>query len=1546
MYTDFRRRLEKRTSQLIHLNAMKLSLLRKTLCTALLAGGLLWGASADGADTGKIVYQLGNGSHFSIYLINGDGTDNHAVTTDANDYYYPELSPDGKKIAYNINANGIYLMNADGTGAGVIPNTGGLVVPSWSADSKKLAAVDSSTGQVSTFNVDGSGLRAITSDPNLYVSNPGWSPDGTKIVFAAVDFSAPYGNKYQIYIVPADGATAPVRLTTDTTADYEEPSWSPDGKKIACRKGYAIYTLNPTTGAETRVSPVTSNPNASDLFPTFSPDGTEIAFQDFDAGAVAARMNLDGSNRRPYDTNMANTPKWSRAGEATGGGQTDDDNFNVPGTSNIWLAGAAKGTTASNGQDTLVNASPFQAPITLVSGKVLTFSASGSVSNDPAKPNGTGPDGGPYNGVRFYNHAIENHIASLTAPINSLIGVFLNDATPAGSIPSGLDFNGGVTGGTNFTSISPALKQPFFIGDGVSDDGRAQSVVVPAGATRLFLGSLDPSQQSNNRGSFAVIVNPPAPPDHGGLSATTFTVNGSAVPGSILPSPILSFAGVQTGHPANLAVFVQVSITPNDAKSWTDLPDDKNGFMTFDASGNQFILNTTGYQAKSGQYFRARATASGYPDSVSNAVGPFDLSQAGAHIPPVVLLVSRNGTVADLDFTAGEISAPNNVALHIQTSETPGVESSWTPLADGHSGLMTRSTNANYPNVFTLLANDLPAGSGVYYRAVATLSGSLPSISNVTGPYVLTADTPPLVKLHPPTAQSGKGTLLDPYIVPAGQIKFSADATPDPSRHESKIASLKLTIDGSLINDANGAPASVDFSYTQLGDHVLQAIAIDDLGAISRAGSGTTIIRVVPASGHAIKGEHAPGSPVTLPLVAGKVFTVAKSGGKWSDASTWKDASGKPGVPGKDDLAIVGASTIVCDSDVVAGSVSLAGGRLTGGGTFDVYGTITISSGTFDGGTSLYIGSSGYCELLNSADVQVKTPTLINFGTINVQGSSSIKGVGQLINNGTINWNAPATPVLNATLDPTAGIRVIDTTSYVGTGNISAANLSGLIGNDGGGLVNANGGTLIGNAGGTVVSPDDASLIGQDGGGLIGQDGGGLIGQDGGGLIAAGGGNLIAAGGGNFQGESRNETAPMRKGGATETTAEAQAPTGFTQTGGTVDLSAANIIGPVTLSGGVLSGSGRILGNLTSNGGYISPGHSPGAIAVDGNFTQTSEGTLIVEDGGAFPSQYDQLQVNGKATLGGTLDIRTIDGYTPNFADAFSPLAYSSHSGKFATISSNAAVTLGANGLLATANPSAVEPATGDLVNIATRMNVGSGENVMIAGFIITGTGSKKVLIRGLGPELADLGIAGALADPTLELHEPNGTVVSNDNWKDTQQAAIIATKLAPTHDSESAIVATLAPGSYTAILAGKSSSTGVGLVEVYDLDGNSTVANIATRGIVQSGDNVLIGGVIVGGSEPAKVLLRATGPSLTPLGVKGALQDPLLELHDANGSVITNDDWRATQEADIIATNLAPTNPRESAILATLVPGSYTAIVRGKDGGTGVALVEAYNLK
>lgn len=257
---------------------------------------------------------------------------------------------------------------------------------------------------------------------------------------------------------------------------------------------------------------------------------------------------------------------------------------------------------------------------------------------------------------------------------------------------------------------------------------------------------------------------------------------------------------------------------------------------------------------------------------------------------------------------------------------------------------------------------------------------------------------------------------------------------------------------------------------------------------------------------------------------------------------------------------------------------------------------------------------------------------------------------------------------------------------------------------------------------------------------------------------------------------------------------------------------------------------------------------------------------------------------------------------------------------------------------------------TGQLLNVSTRLQVGTDEKVAIAGIIVAGleNAPKNVLIRGLGPSLTDAGIPGILQDPALELRLANGTTVRNNDWKEDQRTEIEATGMAPSKDSESAIVATLPPGAHTVILWGNNGSAGVGLVELFDLDqsGLTNLANISTRGQVGTGDNVMISGFIAGGTQSAKMLVRALGPSLTALGVSGALQDPTLELHDQNGTALGNDDWRSTQEAEIMATGAAPGNNKESAILATLAPGSYTAVVRGAQGTTGVALIEAYNLQ
>jgi hypothetical protein len=248
------------------------------------------------------------------------------------------------------------------------------------------------------------------------------------------------------------------------------------------------------------------------------------------------------------------------------------------------------------------------------------------------------------------------------------------------------------------------------------------------------------------------------------------------------------------------------------------------------------------------------------------------------------------------------------------------------------------------------------------------------------------------------------------------------------------------------------------------------------------------------------------------------------------------------------------------------------------------------------------------------------------------------------------------------------------------------------------------------------------------------------------------------------------------------------------------------------------------------------------------------------------------------------------------------------------------------------------------LANIATRGRVETGDNVMIAGFIIGGSTAKTVLIRARGPSMVAQGVPGLLANPVLNLYSGASVIASNDNWVNAANwSDIQATGMAPTDASEAAILISLSPGPYTAIVTGNGGASGIGIVEVLEIDNPaSPLVNIATRGRVQTGDNVMIAGFIISGSAPQTVLIRARGPSMSAYGVPDLLADPVLQLYSGATVIASNDNWgSAANASDIQASGLQPTDARESAILITLVPGPYTAIVTGFGGTTGVAIVE-----
>jgi hypothetical protein len=269
----------------------------------------------------------------------------------------------------------------------------------------------------------------------------------------------------------------------------------------------------------------------------------------------------------------------------------------------------------------------------------------------------------------------------------------------------------------------------------------------------------------------------------------------------------------------------------------------------------------------------------------------------------------------------------------------------------------------------------------------------------------------------------------------------------------------------------------------------------------------------------------------------------------------------------------------------------------------------------------------------------------------------------------------------------------------------------------------------------------------------------------------------------------------------------------------------------------------------------------------------------------------------------------------------------------------------------ATTNPhdASSKPDPAKLANISTRLQINGGEQVGIGGFIITGSASKKVIVRAIGPSLGAQGVSGPLGDPVLELHDAtNNLLATNDNWRQTQEQAIIDSGVAPTNDLESAIVRTLDPGRYTAIVRGKN-GTGVALVEAYDLQQGSAslLANISTRGLVQTGDHVMIAGMILVGPDPATVLLRGLGPSLSSAGIQQPLANPKLDFYNAQGMRVgSNDNWKDAQQTSVQATGAPPTKDAEAAMVVDVVPGQYTAVLSGVNGGTGVGVVEAYSVR
>jgi PKD repeat protein len=403
------------------------------------------------------------------------------------------------------------------------------------------------------------------------------------------------------------------------------------------------------------------------------------------------------------------------------------------------------------------------------------------------------------------------------------------------------------------------------------------------------------------------------------------------------------------------------------------------------------------------------------------------------------------------------------------------------------------------------------------------------------------------------------------------------------------------------------------------------------------------------------------------------------------------------------------------------------------------------------------------------------------------------------------------------------------------------------------------------------------------------------------------------------------------------------------ENGGNVTLTATRLAG----------GTGDVTVHYASHDGTAQAGLDFTAASGDLTFAggQASSKTVIIpitEDLAIEGDESFTVTLTGAAgTIGSPATATvTITDNDPTSTPSPSPTAT-------ATIAPSPTATPGASATpsatpTATATPTPTPAASpAQLLNISSRMRVQTDDNVLIAGLIITGNNPKEVLFRAIGPSMKsnNIPVAGRLADPTLELRDGNGALVtSNDNWKDSPQRNAIETSgLAPQDDKESAIMRTLDPGLYTAIVQGKDRTTGIALIEAYDLDSSTStiLANISTRGFVETNDNVLFGGFIAGNQTAnTRILVRALGPSLKNT-LPNALDDPFLELHDRNGATVaTNDNWKDNQRADIEATGIPPSHDLECALVRMVIPDAYTVIVRGNNNAMGVGLVEIYNIK
>jgi hypothetical protein len=1042
----------------------------------------------------------------------------------------------------------------------------------------------------------------------------------------------------------------------------------------------------------------------------------------------------------------------------------------------------------------------------------------------------------------------------------------------------------------------------------------------------------------------------------------------------------------------------------------SDDPVNNNSDIRFDNGGTATISGTGNIQLNGAQSGRAQVSTSATTVTIASGqtihgrgeIGSFGgsminngLINSDVNGDPfglnldLVNSAAGHKNNATIEATNGALLAFNNGVI----DQTGG----GTFLADGTNSLITLGIGGP-SNVFFLIGGIVTTSNG---GVVEGVYGNMDSVTN-NGDFRIPGND---IVTITGTGLTNNGTIwinsTDP-VNSIGNIRFDADGTLDGT------GSVRL--DGAGYNRANfnisGSTVTIGAQQTihGRGSFVFAGGTLINNGVINADVNGDPY-GINFYSGNGIVNKNNATIEATNGSVFGFVTGIIDQTGGGTFLADGANSLITLGIGGPSDVFyLIGGTVTTANGGVVLGQygnmdsvtnngdfripggyiITITGTGLTNNGTVWINSTDPVNSisnirwdadGTLDGNGSIKLDGSTY----NRANFGISSHT-VTIGanqTIHGRGTFYSNG-GTLINNGVINSDVNGDPSglnfyfsdsaaghkNNATIEATNGglltfvSGVIDQTgggTFLATGNSSKVQLGSFNGGSYGDII---GGTLNGTSGGVVSSL--ASILEGD------------ITNSGAFEIPASGIVLSYA-----STLTNNGTITMD-----DNTGLFRFDQNNTAIGGNGFIALMNgaqmtINGGQSVSNGsnhTIKGNGTIGivgGGTFTNNGFIAPGLSPGQLNLNGNLQLNFPSKLSFEIGGTTPAtQYDVLNKidGGTLILNGKLILNLINGFTPQQSDTFTILTtQTALGGNFTNVKSGGRMNTEDGGgsfqvdyhvinnaplsqVVTLSNFGSVLPPSQGL-NISTRADVGTGENVAIAGFIITGTDPKKVIIRGIGPSLSGFGLANVLADPTLELHDTSHTIATNDNWKDTQQTDIQNSGYAPGNELESAIITTLAPGTYTAILSGNNPGTGIGLVEVFDLDqaANSKLSNISTRGFVGTGDNVLIGGTIVGPSNgnSSPVLVRAVGPSLASLGVVNPLQDPTLELHDANGVLFAfNDNWKDVQQGEIEATTHAPSDDNESAIFLALAPGSWTAIVRGKNGATGVALAEVFNVQ